>query len=334
MSIALAHKALDDKVSVHMIYAAGSFPGKVREVIPSEISNNYLTAFCKVRGETRVFDLEKSVFIAPDEVEAYELAELPPRIDTLHQLAAMLNPYISKEHQLELQEQSLNLINIQDGALLIGLSFAALDKNGFKKQKPWQLVSGDNSYSHFSKFSNAANRFQDLFLDNYKAPVTYQFELDFMATMRANWKPRAIAGKNLICAPIKDGKGNQILTTSHWAYHVKYGHREALKIEYLERMENKKAVMRWVQGLFLSFKQGDLFESNSGETSIQVTYAMEMGWDTDTDSMYEGIVTFDFYTVSAKAKWLKGSSFSLTQMEFLELLITGKVEKKPLVTAP
>ncbi|WP_228553543.1 BRCT domain-containing protein [Pseudoalteromonas sp. PPB1] len=149
----------------------------------------------------------------------------------------------------------------------------------------------------------------------------YKYELAYMADMVKRWKPRARASKQLICET-KRVDGDYILKTSHWKYKVLYGHREALGIFFAQRIEDKKPVMRWTQKLCLNFKAGDLYERRDGLGWIQVFYAIEMGWDMENGAMHEGTVTYDVYG-NINGDYTRSERKTCTQMEFLELLITG-----------
>ncbi|HDY7840673.1 TPA: hypothetical protein RQK35_003411 [Vibrio vulnificus] len=114
------------------------------------------------------------------------------------------------------------------------------------------------------------------------------------------------------------------LNNDHWYFKVGYCFREALDLQFIERVRDKKKVNLWSQGCIVSFKEGDLIYSHSGDRAVQVKYASPMGWDEAKNEMYYGSVTFD------ETNLLNGSSdvVTLNQLEFLSLLIEGyKCEK-------
>ncbi len=128
--------------------------------------------------------------------------------------------------------------------------------------------------------------------------------------------------KKLIIPSVSYDGMNGSLNNSHWFFNIGYGFREALDIEYSQRMENKKPVFVWTQGGVIGFKEGDLISSRDGRSAVQVRFANPMGWDEKNESVYEGSVTYDEYSISA-GKYTKESEKNCTQMQFLQLMIGG-----------
>lgn len=87
--------------------------------------------------------------------------------------------------------------------------------------------------------------------------------------------------------------------------------------------------MVWTQGPLINFKKGDWIPSRCGTKSVQVDFSTGMGWDPSTLQMYNGVVNFDRF-VKKDGSWVKVSSESLDQMEFLEVLIMGDSKTKQL----
>lgn len=159
-----------------------------------------------------------------------------------------------------------------------------------------------------------------------EASTTYQYELDYISSMEERWKPRSIAVRELICAVVKDENGNTKLNTDHWQYKVLYGHRECLNIYFLQRMVDKKPIMAWTQGVTLDFKTSTVFESTDDTSFIQISLGIEMCWDVESNSMFEGIVKFDVFK-RRNGKIVRHASYSANQIEFLKILITGDLDK-------
>ena len=98
-----------------------------------------------------------------------------------------------------------------------------------------------------------------------------------------------------------------------------------LDIKYEKRKKNKKPYMVWTQGAVISFKEGDFINSKDNSVALQVTYASRMGWDASLGIMYQGSVTYKEYVIKDKNYELLGNK-TCNQMEFLKILITGKME--------
>jgi hypothetical protein len=119
------------------------------------------------------------------------------------------------------------------------------------------------------------------------------------------------------------------LNNDHWAYDVSYAFRDALDIKFEQRMKNKKPYMVWTQGPLINFTKGDWIHSKCGQKSLQVQFSSGMGWDPTILQMYNGIVNFDRFN-KKDGSWIKTSSESLDQMEFLEMLIMGDSQAEQL----
>ncbi|MCC3803444.1 hypothetical protein QTO12_04550 [Vibrio owensii] len=113
--------------------------------------------------------------------------------------------------------------------------------------------------------------------------------------------------------------GTGSLNNEHWAYCVGYAFREALDLQFMERIRDKKKVNLWSQGCILNFKEGDLISSKCGKKYVQVKYASPMGWDEDKNEMYYGSVTYSYVDNENSIKEQRHT----TQTDFLSLLING-----------
>ena len=112
------------------------------------------------------------------------------------------------------------------------------------------------------------------------------------------------------------------LNNAHWAFEVPYAFREALDLSFDERIKDKKRYMVWTQGPILRFKEGDVFQSSNRDLSLQVQYAIPMGWDIPANQMSLGVVTYIQHGPS-NSDINSMEKHSCTQMEFLTLLIDG-----------
>lgn len=146
---------------------------------------------------------------------------------------------------------------------------------------------------------------------------------DELALLKSMWGEKVSRETQLIIPSIVDKNKNGESNDSHWKYRVGYAFRDALDIKYEQRKKNKKPYMIWTQGPILSFKEGDLLFTSCGLYAVQVKYADSMGWDVAKAVMYQGSVTFDEFDFIA-GTWSKIKTNTLTQMEFLEMLIYGK----------
>lgn len=325
MSLQLAEQAIKDNKSVHLIYSGGSFPGKVREVLPIQIFDGRLLAFCKVRNSERRFNLEKSFFISEDEVENYPQASLPKQISNWQELFFLMSPYLDEQHKLHRELQSLKLM--QDEKVLIELRYEEFDNDNFKRERPYCFEAVGKKATSYKEFITGANAFLDEFDFAYKKEVSLNYELSYLAQIKAHTKARAKSRFELICEVSENAEGLYILKTEHWAYSLKFGHREALGISFRLRQKNKKKYYEWVQSGILAFKAGDLFESNDGNSALQIKFSSLMGWDTENDEMYLGTVDFELYDLNSEGGFKLVSSHKCDQTTFLEILLTGEIEK-------
>ena len=327
MSIQLAVSALNENKSVHIIYSGGSFPGKLREVVPKEIYEKSFVGHCKLRDDEREFVLDKTVFIPASEKDNYQKAALPISIGDWQDLYFLIAPYLKEDHLLNYTHQHLKLS--QKGKTLIDLKYIEKDKGGFERERPYIVTSIGEKVKTYKEFNTAANVVFNDFNFAYKGEKSLNYELSYLSEMEKNWKPRAKAKLELICELINENNVNH-LKTEHWAYEVKYAHREALGLSYEERQKNKKKYYTWVQNSILAFKKGDLFESKCGNYFIQVNFGVPMGWDMERDEMYKGVVTFDQFLKTNKEGIKRKSSYSCEQPDFLKILITGAITLSPL----
>lgn len=117
-----------------------------------------------------------------------------------------------------------------------------------------------------------------------------------------------------------NNQGN--INNSHWAYRVPFAFHDALDIRLskLQKTENKNTryYSAWTQGCLLSFSKGDFFESNQSAFNLQISTAKPMTWDSNSGIMDEGEVTYQLFTTKGTGKF-----FTVSQIEFLQLLING-----------
>lgn len=142
--------------------------------------------------------------------------------------------------------------------------------------------------------------------------------------LRSMWTPPVRRSRNLF-VPIKDD-GTGIILNQHWAFEVPFAFREALDIRYEQQQVDKQAVWMWTQGPFISFRLGDSFASRDGKRYLQVELASPMNWNSVSEEMNLGAIVAAEYRV-AGGKYSKHRSIQCSQMDFLELLISGKLPK-------
>lgn len=146
-------------------------------------------------------------------------------------------------------------------------------------------------------------------------------ELEQLETL---WKHKIRRTTELIISLPEFNNMANSLNNDHWKYIVPYSFLDALDIKYEQRMKNKKPYMVWTQGPILRFKDGDFITSRSKENAVQILSANPMGWDTEKEEMYQGVVSYDVYSILNNGKYKKTRSNMCNQMQFLELLIYGK----------
>ena len=124
------------------------------------------------------------------------------------------------------------------------------------------------------------------------------------------------------------------LNNDTWAYCVPFGFREALDIYYsqLQKTENIidiegniKKVTRfycaWTQGCQLSFSKGDMLNPKESNVCLQVVEAAPMKWVAEKLTIDDGFVTYQSFIKTGL-----GDFTSVSQLEFLQLLIYGSNE--------
>ena len=112
------------------------------------------------------------------------------------------------------------------------------------------------------------------------------------------------------------------LNNSDWAYHVGYCFRDAIDLQFERRMKDKKPYMVWTQGHIIHFKEGDTFTSNRELSALQVQTSKSMQWNDTEKEIDQGSVTYAHLS-DVKHGALNTAVKTVTQMEFLEILITG-----------
>jgi hypothetical protein len=120
------------------------------------------------------------------------------------------------------------------------------------------------------------------------------------------------------------------LNNDSWAFKVTYAFRDALDIKYEERKTKKESYMIWTQGPLLRFKEGDILHSRDGRRAVQVLSAKKMEWDSDKEEIYQGLVVYFEYELSANS-FTKVKDRACTQMQFLQLLIDGQYDGSSIV---
>jgi hypothetical protein len=117
---------------------------------------------------------------------------------------------------------------------------------------------------------------------------------------------------------------NNKFSNDHWGFNVGYCFRDSLDIRLDTRLKDKKPYSVWTQGAIIKFKEGDLIFSKCKTYALSVTFGNRMGWDDDTNSMFEGSVNFMVARMHDEKRFIKYlGQTTMTQMEFLKLLIDG-----------
>lgn len=161
--------------------------------------------------------------------------------------------------------------------------------------------------------------------------------MDAIAHIKKLSQNRTKRSDTLIVSNICGAK--RLLGTQNWAHPICYAFRDALDIKPTPRIKIKKdphnntvygsdgkpqkvRTTVWTQGHILSFKEGDNIQGLD-----VVIDAMPMGWDAPKNEMYLGHVTLGKISQLGKgASIIKNPTWSGTQIDFLELLITGNVK--------
>jgi hypothetical protein len=145
--------------------------------------------------------------------------------------------------------------------------------------------------------------------------------------LRSMWARKIKRQTDLIVPKVTYDGWEGSLNNESWEFKVTYAFRDALDIKYEERKKSKKTYMLWTQGPILRFKDGDLIHSKDGKRAVQVQFAQPMGWDSTNNEMYQGSVVYSEFAVSGNSL-SKTSERSCTQMQFLQLLIHGKLSEQ------
>ena len=144
-------------------------------------------------------------------------------------------------------------------------------------------------------------------------------EVEFLKSF---WhEPPVRRNRQLIVPKVTFEKNTGSLNNDHWAFKVPYAFRDALDIQFQPLTKDKLVYTVWTQGFRIDFHVGDVLVSQDGKRCLQVHYAQPMGWDIDSNSMFEGIVDYKEYASGI----LQGEHerFACSQMQFLNILITG-----------
>lgn len=141
--------------------------------------------------------------------------------------------------------------------------------------------------------------------------------------LKSLWERNKVnRSESLIVPRVTHTRNAGSLNNSDWAYKVGYAFRDALDIKFEQRTKNKISNMVWTQGPFLNFKFGDLIYSSTGSDYLQVDKSIPMMWDENKQEMQLGLVQFTKYE-SSNNNWIKQHTKKCTQLDFLELLISG-----------
>jgi hypothetical protein len=153
-----------------------------------------------------------------------------------------------------------------------------------------------------------------------------EVEVKELVYLKSMWAHKVRRKTELIVPEVTYHNNQGSLNNESWAFKVPYAFREALDIKFEQRKKNKKPYMVWTQGPILSFKDGDLIHTKDGKRAVQVQFASQMGWDPITDEMYQGSVVYYEYDTSETSP-IKTNEYTCTQMQFLQLLITGEYDE-------
>lgn len=161
--------------------------------------------------------------------------------------------------------------------------------------------------------------------------VADRFKVPELLHLRSLW-PRHDKKKNawvrvprsteLIVPRVEFAGGQGHLQNEHWAYVVDYPFSDAIDIKFEQRVQGDKSWMVWTQGPLLRFGVGDILHRRDRKGMVQVQFATPMGWDAQTNDMYQGAVVYDEFS-SDGGTFKPKRRVSATQMQFLGLLITG-----------
>lgn len=145
--------------------------------------------------------------------------------------------------------------------------------------------------------------------------------------------------KNLI-AKLSFSNSHGVLYNSHWAYSVPFAFCNQLDIEFsklkkmipdLDEQGNQKKTITgkgatkpyyyaaWTQGLLLNFSYGHYFRSlTNNSDDIQICASVPVSVNKEARTINEGQVSYRFFKKQAY-----GESYTVTQFEFLKILIHG-----------
>jgi hypothetical protein len=173
-----------------------------------------------------------------------------------------------------------------------------------------------------------------------KPPYAVSFRLINKLKKYRKVKSITIERTEQLLIPIIRANNALTLDNAHWAYQVPFGFNDALDLKYLKRARkipdlddngkqriNEKGkpatkdyyYAAWTQGCFINFKETDFFQSNNNAPDLQISAAKPMSFNDKTGVMNEGSVTYQHFI-----KRGTGEFFTVTQIEFLQLLIHGE----------
>lgn len=144
-------------------------------------------------------------------------------------------------------------------------------------------------------------------------------EIETLKSMALRRKKRLT---NLI-VPLDRLLAGESIDADRWEFSVPFAFKDALDIQYSQRIKDKRKHMVWTQGPCIAFKEGDLLHAKSEKYSVQVKYAAPMGWDSDNNSMYAGSVLFDLFEIN-EGKYQFQYRYQTSQIKFLEFVIAGR----------
>lgn len=349
--------AIDTKQKINVIYNGGSMSGQSRVLGPISIKGNKVRAKCYTTNALKTFLIERIQVMAENgELTKDRSSEVsqPPKVEpqqTLLDIKNAISPHFPVEQWLiELTESAKDL------------SIYARFKNGNPKKLPELQVcfeeyrteleidelTGDfkeviikrtknwvvrhkkkKSAISYNYLNTAADRFfiwckELLGNQNIEFKFLESATLKHLKTMWPTGDKTKIKRELAACPSVyyNSALSQGTLNNEHWYFSVPFTFRDALDIKYEQRIKDKEGTMVWTQGPILKFKMGDNFPAKNNNTTIQVQFSDQMGWDKDKNEMYLGSVVFDLFEFINK-KYIYIQRYQCNQMEFLELLING-----------
>ncbi|WP_350603837.1 hypothetical protein [Pseudoalteromonas sp. SMN1298-MNA-CIBAN-0114] len=349
--------AIDTKQKINVIYNGGSMSGQSRVLGPISIKGNKVRAKCYTTNALKTFLIERIQVMAENgELTKDRSSEVsqPPKVEpqqTLLDIQNAISPHFPAEQWLiELTESAKDLsiyARFKNGnpkklpelevryeeyrtEFEINEKTGVLEELTIKRTKNWVVRhKKKKSAISYNYLNTAADRFfiwckELLGNQNIEFKFLESATLKHLKTMWPTGDKTKIK-RELAAYPsvyYNSALSQGTLNNEHWYFSVPFTFRDALDIKYEQRIKDKEGTMVWTQGPILKFKMGDNFPAKNNNTTIQVQFSDQMGWDKDKNEMHLGSVVFDLFEFINK-KYIYKQRYQCNQMEFLELLING-----------